>query len=98
MNVIDKPLALPMWTQSTGEELANSISHGIGLVGAIVGTPVLLLAAFHHGGILLSYRYTRFRRNDVAAVFGIDALPCLAANAGKIYPASAGGFVPPFFC
>jgi hemolysin III len=49
MNVVDKPLALPTWTQSTGEELANSISHGIGLVGAIVGTPVLLLAAFHHG-------------------------------------------------
>ena len=49
MNIIDKPLALPKWAQSTGEELANSLSHGIGLVGAIVGTPVLLLAAFHHG-------------------------------------------------
>jgi hemolysin III len=49
MNVVDEPLALPKWTQSTGEELANSISHGIGLVGAIVGAPVLLLAAFHHG-------------------------------------------------
>ena len=49
MNVIDESLPLPMWTQSTGEELANSISHGVGLVGAIVGTPVLLLAAFHHG-------------------------------------------------
>src|SRR5438270_463997 len=49
MNVIDERLALPTWTQSTGEELANSISHGIGLVGAIVGTPVLLVAAFHHG-------------------------------------------------
>jgi len=49
MNIIDERLALPTWTQSTGEELANSISHGIGLVGAIVGTPVLLLAAFHHG-------------------------------------------------
>src|SRR5437870_3590890 len=49
MNVVDEPLALPTWTQSTGEELANSISHGIGLVGAIVGTPVLLLAASHRG-------------------------------------------------
>jgi len=49
MNVVDESLALPTWTQSTGEELANSISHGIGLVGAIIGTPVLLLAAFHHG-------------------------------------------------
>jgi hemolysin III len=49
MNVVDESLALPKWTQSTGEEMANSISHGIGLVGAIVGTPVLLLAASHRG-------------------------------------------------
>ena len=42
---------LPKWAQSTGEELANSISHGIGLVGALIGTPVLLLTAFHHGSI-----------------------------------------------
>src|SRR5213080_4602240 len=51
MNVVDEPLTLPKWTQSTGEELANSISHGIGVVGALIGTPVLLLAAFHHGSI-----------------------------------------------
>ena len=51
MNVVDEPLTLPKWTQSTGEELANSISHGIGVVGALVGTPVLLLAAVHHGSI-----------------------------------------------
>src|SRR5437773_6888948 len=51
MNVVDEPLTLPKWTQSTGEELANSITHGIGVVGALIGTPVLLLAAFHHGSI-----------------------------------------------
>ena len=51
MNVVEDPLTLPKWTQSTGEELANSISHGIGLVGALIGTPVLLLAAFHHCSI-----------------------------------------------
>ena len=51
MNVVGEPLTLPKWTQSTGEELANSISHGIGLIGALIGTPVLLLAAFHHGSI-----------------------------------------------
>jgi hemolysin III len=51
MNVIDESLPLPNWTQSAGEELANGISHGIGLVGAIVGTPILLLAAIHHGNI-----------------------------------------------
>jgi hemolysin III len=51
MNVVDPSLVLPRWTQSTGEELANSISHGIGLVGGIVGAPILLLAAFRHGSI-----------------------------------------------
>ena len=51
MNVIDESLPLPNWTQSAGEELANGISHGIGLVGAIIGTPILLLAAIHHGNI-----------------------------------------------
>jgi len=45
MNVIDEPLALPKWTQSTGEELANSISHGIGLCAALIGAPILLLEA-----------------------------------------------------
>jgi hemolysin III len=51
MNVVDDPLALPRWTQSAGEEVANTISHGIGLVGAMIGTPILLMAAFRHGSI-----------------------------------------------
>ena len=49
MNVVDKSLVLPKWTQSAGEELANSISHGIGFVGAMIGTPILVLAAFRSG-------------------------------------------------
>lgn len=52
MDVVDEAMTLPRWTQSTGEELANSISHGIGLVGAIIGAPILLLAAFRHGSML----------------------------------------------
>src|SRR5262249_16859578 len=51
MNAIDESLALRNWTQSAGEEVANGISHGIGLVGAMIGTPILLLTAFHHGDI-----------------------------------------------
>jgi hemolysin III len=51
MNVVDESLALPRRTQSAREEVANSISHGIGLVGALIGTPVLLLAAVRHGSI-----------------------------------------------
>jgi hemolysin III len=47
MNAIDESLPLPIWTQSAGEEVAN----GIGLVGAMIGTPILLLAAKHHSNI-----------------------------------------------
>jgi hemolysin III len=45
MGVVDELWSLPRWTQSPGEELANTISHGIGLVAALIATPVLLLAA-----------------------------------------------------
>src|SRR5437660_8901147 len=48
MNVGDQSQNFARRTQSAGEELANSVSHAIGLVGAIIGTPVLLLAAFRH--------------------------------------------------
>jgi hemolysin III len=51
MNVVEEPPTLPWRTQSAGEELANSVSHGFGLVGAMVGTPILLLTAFYHGSL-----------------------------------------------
>jgi hemolysin III len=51
MNAIDESLPLRNWTQSAAEEVANGISHGIGLIGAIIGTPILLVAAFYHGNI-----------------------------------------------
>ncbi|WP_421854958.1 PAQR family membrane homeostasis protein TrhA [Marinomonas sp.] len=40
--------AVPNRDQSLGEEIANSISHGLGLVAAIVGTPFLILRAIHY--------------------------------------------------
>ena len=51
MNVVEQSLTLASRTQSAGEELANSISHAIGFVGAIIGAPILLLAALRHGSI-----------------------------------------------
>src|SRR5947208_14766898 len=50
MGVVDELWRFPRWTQSRGEELANTISHGIGLLSALIGTPVLLLAALDAGG------------------------------------------------
>jgi hemolysin III len=49
MDVVDELWSLPRWTQSPGEELANTISHGIGLLAGLIGTPVLLFAALKVG-------------------------------------------------
>lgn len=35
--------------QSQQEEIANSVSHGAGLVAALAGTPFLIVRAAHHG-------------------------------------------------
>ncbi|MFA6147055.1 MAG: hemolysin III family protein [bacterium] len=36
--------------QSLGEEIANSVSHGVGLLASLVVAPVLVLSAVRHGG------------------------------------------------
>ena len=35
--------------QSRGEEIANSVSHGVGLLGALAGAPILIISAARHG-------------------------------------------------
>ena len=37
-------------TQSLDEEIANSLSHGLGLIAALVASPFLILDAARHGG------------------------------------------------
>jgi hemolysin III len=36
--------------QSLGEEIANAVSHGVGLLAAIIGSPFLLIATARRGG------------------------------------------------
>src|SRR3970282_2645493 len=45
-----KTLALRERTQSIGEEIANSVSHGVGLLAAVAAAPVLVLSAAQHDG------------------------------------------------
>ncbi|THF54589.1 MAG: hemolysin III family protein, partial [Methylophaga nitratireducenticrescens] len=35
--------------QTGGEETANAISHGLGLIGALIGTPFLIAQAVRYG-------------------------------------------------
>src|SRR6266536_2977383 len=51
MNVVNEPLALPTRRQSAGGELAHSISNANGDPGATIGTPILIMAALHHGSL-----------------------------------------------
>jgi len=37
-------------SQSPGEEIANSVSHGVGLVAVLVAVPILIVAAVRRGG------------------------------------------------
>ena len=45
MNIFIPPCAFSKRMHSSSEELANMISHGIGLIAALIGAPILLFAA-----------------------------------------------------
>ncbi|MGH8093979.1 MAG: PAQR family membrane homeostasis protein TrhA [Chthoniobacterales bacterium] len=49
MNATELPHHHSRWDQSLGEELANSISHGVGLIAALIGAPILMFAAWRGG-------------------------------------------------
>ena len=37
---------------SLGEEIANCVSHGVGVLAALVASPFLILAAARRGGVV----------------------------------------------
>src|SRR5947207_5880281 len=49
-----------------GEEIANSISHGVGLVLALVATPILIMAALRYGSAWNMVGVTVFAASMVA--------------------------------
>ena len=44
-------ITVPLREQSQGEEIANSISHGIGLIAALAATPFLIMDALRRGDV-----------------------------------------------
>ena len=42
--------ALPARAQSVGEEIANAVSHGVGLLLSVIAAPVLVVATVQRGG------------------------------------------------
>ena len=75
---------LPEPAQSPAEEIANAISHGIGLVAILGATPFLIAAAWRHGAVSSVLG---------AALFaGSAALLYLASMLYHAAPASRKGF------
>ncbi|MBA2272011.1 MAG: hemolysin III family protein [Chthoniobacterales bacterium] len=70
MDVLEELRDAVKWTQSFGEEVANSVSHGVGLVGAAIGTPVLLLAAANRGSIHFTIGAAVFAATMLLLYFG----------------------------
>ncbi len=68
--------------QSRGEELANSISHGVALLGSIAAVPILVVGAVRDGGIATIVG---------ASIFGASML--LLYLASTIYHALPAGRV-----
>jgi hemolysin III len=60
----------PKWDQSFGEELANSISHGLGLIAALIGAPILVLAAWRAGDRLFFFGTAVFATAMLLVYFG----------------------------
>ncbi|MEL0638095.1 hemolysin III family protein [Marinomonas sp. TI.3.20] len=72
--------------QSLGEEIANSISHGIGLLAAVIGTPFLIVSAVENA--------------DAGFVVGVSifsATMILLYLASTLYHAAPAGSAKNFF-
>lgn len=70
MSRLDSAFHDPKWDQSLGEELANSISHGLGLVAALVGTPILMMTAWRGNDRFFFYGTAVFASAMLLVYFG----------------------------
>ena len=60
MLTVGDPAALHERPQSLGEEIANSVSHGVGLLLALIGFPVLVMATLKRGDMMEALGATVF--------------------------------------
>ena len=68
--------------QSLGEEIANSISHGTGFLAGLIGLPVLVVSAVHHGAAAI-VGATIFGTTMVLLYFTSTLYHALAPNRAK---------------
>jgi hemolysin III len=66
---LNDPAVLHERRQSLGEEIANSVSHGVGLVLALIGFPVLVVSTAQRGVVMEMVAATVFATTMVLLYF-----------------------------
>jgi hemolysin III len=69
--------------QSLGEEIANSISHGVGLIAALAASPILILVAARKGEALSVVGASIFATTMVLLYLSSMMYHCLPRNRAK---------------
>ena len=75
--------ALPERAQSVGEEIANAVSHGVGLLLAVIASLVLVVAAVQRGGAAGIVGASIFGATMVLAYLTSTLYHALAINRAK---------------
>lgn len=70
-------------TQSLGEEIANSISHGLGLVAALIASPFLILVAARKDEPLIVVAVSIFATSMILLYLSSMLYHCLPRRGGK---------------
>jgi hemolysin III len=69
--------------QTLGEEIANSVSHGIGLLAAVLAFPVLISTALHRGDLAGTVGATVFATTMVLLYLASTLFHALPPNRAK---------------
>ncbi len=69
--------------QTLGEEIANSVSHGIGALAAVAATPFLVVAAVRRGGVITVAAASVFAATMVLLYVTSTLYHALARNRAK---------------
>jgi len=79
----DRLLELEERPQSPGEEIANSVSHGIGLLAALVAFPILVVSAVNRGDLAGTVGATVFATTMVLLYLASTLFHALPPNRAK---------------
>ena len=82
-DIVGLPPAANQRGQSRGEEIANSLSHGLGLVAALVASPFLIVRAVRHGDAAFIVGASIFIATMVLLYLGSTLYHALPAGRAK---------------